>query len=142
VVAERTDRTVWRKGDAALPAAGNRAEARAVAYLTMKGIRIGFRWLGGALRAALVDPESQAIGILLALMLSIATTFYIMVEGWSWIDALHYSTMILTTIGEQRVSPTTTGSKLFTVVFAVVGVGLLLVFVSRVATLMLRHRDK
>jgi voltage-gated potassium channel Kch len=51
----------------------------------------------------------------------------------SRVDALYFSVATLTTVGYGDFSPQTAAGKLFTVVYVLVGVGLLLAFLSRVA---------
>jgi voltage-gated potassium channel Kch len=54
-------------------------------------------------------------------------------EGWSIIDSLYFSAITLTTVGYGDLSPTRPGTKVFTIVFIIVGIGILLAFVKLVA---------
>ena len=81
----------------------------------------------------LKDPEFRALLFLVVLTLFFGSIFYAKVEGWSLIDAFYFSFITLTTIGYGDLSPTTPLSKLFTVIYVIVGLGILLGFVETVA---------
>jgi voltage-gated potassium channel len=81
----------------------------------------------------LKDPEFRALLLLVAITLVSGSIFYAKVEGWSLLDAFYFSFITLTTIGYGDLSPTTPGSKLFTVIYVIVGLGILLGFVETVA---------
>lgn len=82
-----------------------------------------------------MTPRRETI-ILIAMSVVVVMTgtiFYILVEGWSWVDALYFCVMTLTTIGYGDVVPVTIAGKLFTIVFALMGIGILFGFVSYIA---------
>ena len=60
-----------------------------------------------------------AAGALLA-----GTVAYRLLEDWSWVDALYFSVITLTTVGYGDLSPSTDASKLFTVVYVISGISL------------------
>lgn len=88
------------------------------------------------------DPEFRAILILLSLTILGGTIFYRIEEGWEWIDALYYSVITLVTLADSRMGPTTHFAKIFTVIYVLGGIGLMLAFVTRLATFMVSGRDK
>jgi hypothetical protein len=51
------------------------------------------------------------------LVLVVGTVVYHYLEGWSWVDAFYFSAVAGSTVGFGDLSPTTNGSKLFTVVY-------------------------
>ena len=53
----------------------------------------------------------------LVLILALGTVVYHYVEGWSWVDAFYFSAVAGSTVGFGDLSPTTNGSKLFTVLY-------------------------
>ena len=63
---------------------------------------------------------ATALGVVLG-----ATAVYHFTEDWSWVDSLYFSVVAVTTVGFGDLTPTTDGSKLFTVFYVVVGVALI-----------------
>ena len=60
---------------------------------------------------------------------------YVVLEGWSLLDALYMTVLTLTTVGFREVRPLDTSGRVFTMVLLVMGVGLALVAVSLIARL-------
>lgn len=106
----------------------------------MSSLTISLARLFLALARGLRDPEFRSILVLLMLVLAGGTLFYATHEGWPWIDALYFSVMTLLTIGSPVHAPTSTMGKIFTIVYALGGIGLMLAFVTRLATFMVRAR--
>jgi voltage-gated potassium channel len=101
-----------------------------------------------ATREALTDPAFRPIFVLVMTLLASGTVFYHRVEGWRWFDALYFCVITLATIGYGDFSPRTDLGKGFTMVYAIVGIGLLLAFINAVAARaqdrvrMRRHRHQ
>jgi len=55
----------------------------------------------------------------------VGTVGYIVIEGWSFLDALYVTIITLTTIGFREVRPLDTEGRVFTMVLAVSGVGII-----------------
>ena len=74
------------------------------------------------------DQEFRILFLFLFLflfsILTGSTIFYSNVEGWSSIDALYFSVMTMSTIGYGDFVPTTDNSKIFTIIFTFLSVGL------------------
>ena len=79
------------------------------------------------------DPEGRALAFLVALQLLSGTVFYVIAERWRWLDALYFCVTTLTTVGLGDLSPATDIGKLFTVIYILTGVGLVLSFITVVA---------
>lgn len=68
-----------------------------------------------------------------ALVSLVGTVFYRFVEDLSWIDGLYLSIMTLATVGYGDISPVTTAGKIFTMVYAIVGIGVFVALVTQIA---------
>lgn len=69
------------------------------------------------------------MAILIALFLVVVTTgviFYHFVEDIAWVDAVYFTSMTLTTVGHGDIVPQTDIGKLFTSVYAFLGIGMFL----------------
>jgi len=96
----------------------------------------------GAFARSLKDPEFRAMfAVLVALLLS-GTIFYAGVEGWTVIDALYFSVMTLATVGYGDLAPSTDLSKIFTVMYVIVGAGVFLSFIAKLQVLRSRKQDQ
>jgi voltage-gated potassium channel Kch len=99
------------------------------------------RLLRGVLHG-LRDPEFRALFTLAGALLLTGTLFYRGVEGWSILDSLYFSVATLTTVGYGDLAPTTPGSKVFTIVYILVGVGVLVGFAGTLASHILEAREQ
>ena len=79
------------------------------------------------------EPKYRAILVWLCAILLAGTVFYHLVEGWSWFDSLYFSVITLSTVGYGDFSPTTTISKLFTVVYIFLGISIFVSFARMLA---------
>ena len=61
----------------------------------------------------------------------VGTTGYLIIEGWSFLDALFMTVITVTTIGFQEVHPLSDAGRVFTIVLAILGIGA--IFYSLVA---------
>ena len=86
------------------------------------------------------DLEFRVLFYVLLTLLTSATLFYWRVEGWSLIDSLYFSVMTMSTIGYGDFVPTTTLSKLFTVIFAILSIGVFVAVVSKLVNIVLKEK--
>jgi voltage-gated potassium channel len=98
------------------------------------GILIGFflnivKLLKAIWRAVKRDEDFLLL-LLLAFLFS-GTYFYWHVEGWSVVDALYFSFMTMSTIGYGDLVPTTPLSKIFTIVYSLLTIGLFAAIVAK-----------
>ena len=78
----------------------------------------------------LSNKEYRGLLFIVLLTLVIGTTVYHYVEGWSWLDAFYFSFITLTTIGFGDFAPVTDAGKIFTIIYIVFGVGIILSFIN------------
>jgi voltage-gated potassium channel len=96
-----------------------------------KGIPFVRIWrvsFGAILSGVRDDPDFRGLAVAVAGLLGSGTIFYMLVENWSFVDALYFSTIILTTIGLGNGAPDSDGAKLFTIAYALIGIGVLVAF--------------
>lgn len=94
------------------------------------------------LRAGWDDKEFQGLTIVLGSWVLLGTIIYHLREGWNIVDSFYFSVMTLTTIGYGDFAPTTSGMKIYTVVYAVMGIGLFVAFNARLAQLAIESRKR
>jgi voltage-gated potassium channel len=87
----------------------------------------------GAVRRGWAEPDFRGLLYLASVVVATGAVFYHAVEGWGWIDSVYFTVVTLTTIGYGDLSPSTAGSKVFTVVLVLVGIGLLVSLIERIA---------
>ncbi len=90
------------------------------------------RMLRACLRAW-KDKEFQVLFVLTILTLISGTIFYSTVEGLRPIDALYFSVVTLTTVGDGNFSPQTDFGKIFTILYIFIGIGLVFGFIHKLA---------
>lgn len=95
-----------------------------------------------AFRRLWADETFRAIVGLAAALLVAGTVFYMVVEGWSPLDALYFSVVTLTTVGYGDFSPHTDLGKGFTIVFILAGIGIIVAFASQVVNAMVADRTE
>lgn len=78
------------------------------------------------------DPEYRDLIFTTLFILLMGMFTYHYLEGWSYVDALYFSIITLTTVGYGDFSPQTTGGKLFTIFYIILGVGMILTFINTV----------
>ena len=86
-----------------------------------------------AIIRALKNPEFQALAIAVATIIGSGVWFYMRFEGWSFVDALYFSVITLTTVGYGDFSPQTSVGKIFTVFYILLGLGLIAAFIAAIA---------
>ncbi len=122
-------RTVARAGraggDDERPVAAAPCRTRLASRRPLRPPRTTRWWLPG---------PGLAIG-LLGLVLVAGTLGYVVIEGWSWWDALYMTVITVTTVGYREVHTLTWGGEAFTVVLLIGGVGTALYTFTLLATL-------
>ena len=75
-------------------------------------------------------------------LLIVGTFAYHFLEDWSWVESFYFTVCTLTTIGYGDFSPTSDASRLFTAVFALVGVGVAFGSFGALGALYLRRGER
>jgi voltage-gated potassium channel len=79
------------------------------------------------------EPELRGLALFVLTLFGAGPVFYTVVEDWSVLDSLYFSVMTLLTVGYGDLVPTTDASKVFTMLYVIVGAGALVAFVTVVA---------
>ncbi|MGI9613824.1 MAG: potassium channel family protein [Acidimicrobiales bacterium] len=69
--------------------------------------------------------STQIISLVIVGVIGIGTVVYHYLEDWSWVDSLYFSVITLTTVGYGDLAPSSSASKLFTVLYIAAGISLL-----------------
>ena len=94
--------------------------------------------LGSAVYRAAANPVFRALLLLLGFLLITGPLFYVSVEKWSYVDALYFCVMTMSTIGYGDLTPTTDLSKIFTILYAFISIGTFVAVGSKLAQAILR----
>jgi voltage-gated potassium channel Kch len=92
-----------------------------------------FRRLIAVIRTALADRTFRGAAISLVTLLTLATIFYHVVEGWSVIDSVYFAVVTGLTIGYGDFVPRYSISKVFTIFYALLAVGLFVTLATSLA---------
>lgn len=89
------------------------------------------------------SPDAQMLGSLSLATVGVGAVFYRFQEGLSWLDAVYFTVITLTTVGYGDFSPQTPGGKIFTIFYILVGLGIIAGLIGVVAELSVETaRDK
>ncbi len=78
------------------------------------------------------DKDSRLVFYWAISVLVIGTLFYHWLEGWSFLDSLYFCVISLATIGYGDLTPTTPEAKIFTIIYVINGIAILLALFDRV----------
>ena len=101
---------------------------------------LAFVSLARLFRTLFQQPESRALLFMAMAVIGLGTLFYHNVEGWRWLDALYFCVVTLVTIGYGDFTPKTDAGKLFTIVYIIIGLGILSGFIAVVGETIVRQR--
>ena len=84
------------------------------------------------------DKEYRELLVTTFFVILVGSTVYHYLENWSWVDAICFSMVTLTTVGFGDFAPKTDGGKIFTIFYIIIGIGIILSFIN---TLYEHYRD-
>ena len=78
------------------------------------------------------DRDSRPVFLWALSVLMLGTLVYHWLEGWSYLDAFYFCVISLATVGYGDLTPTTPAGKLFTIVYVINGIVILLAMFDRI----------
>lgn len=88
------------------------------------------------------DPEFRFLLTFIILLLTCSTVFYSKYEGWTAVDSLYFSVMTMSTVGYGDFTPTTPASKIFTIIFTFLSIGVFVAFTAKVVRIAFDTKPK
>ncbi len=76
------------------------------------------------------QPKYRSMVFWIVVLLAVGTAFYNYVEGWGWLNSLYFSVVTLATVGFGDFAPTTDAGKAFTIVYVLMGLGIIASFAT------------
>lgn len=76
------------------------------------------------------------------LLLSVGTFYFHAAESWSYVDSFYFSSMTLTTIGYGDFVPSTDETKIFTSVYSIFGIGVMLYLATSIVGVYILRQEK
>ena len=76
------------------------------------------------------DKEYRELLLTTFIVILVGSTTYHYLEDWSWVDAVYFSVVTLTTVGFGDFAPQTDAGKIFTIFYIIVGIGIILSFIN------------
>jgi hypothetical protein len=110
--------------------------------VAMSGLFVATLRLLRAIYHAYQDPGFRALLLLMVVLLLGGTLFYANHDNWGCLDALYFCVMTMSTIGYGDFAPTTTVSKVFTIVYALTTIGIFVGVASKLASALLTRSKK
>jgi voltage-gated potassium channel len=88
------------------------------------------------------DPETKALPLVAGALILTGTIFYWHFEDWTIIEALYFSVVTLTTVGYGDLHPTSPETQIFTIVYILLGIGVLVALVTSIAQQYIRQKGE
>jgi hypothetical protein len=88
------------------------------------------------------DRESRPVFLWAFSVLLLGTVVYHWLEGWSYLDAFYFCVISLATVGYGDITPTTPAGKMFTIVYVINGIVILLAMFDRIRAVRKEHIEE
>ncbi|MGI9585748.1 MAG: potassium channel family protein, partial [Acidimicrobiia bacterium] len=62
--------------------------------------------------------------------IAVGTVVYRILEDWSWVDSVYFSVIAVTTIGFGDLTPSSDASKIFTIVYVLLGIAIITTYLN------------
>ena len=85
---------------------------------------------GTNLRTKIADQAHKLLAGSAILLLAVGTVVYRLLEDWSWVDSLYFSVVAVTTVGFGDFTPSADASKIFTVVYLLMGISIITTYIN------------
>lgn len=108
----------------------------------MLGLTIMVTRFLSAVRTAWQDLVFRGALLSLVALVASATLFYTLTEGWAVLDALYFSVVSGLTVGYGDLTPTSPLSKIFTMLYALLAVGLFVTIAASLGGAFARNRSE
>ncbi len=99
------------------------------------------RHIFNGVRSFTASHIGQTLIVLCTTLFAIGGVFYRLVEGWSWIDSFYFTVVTLTTVGYGDITPETAAGKIFTMVYILIGIGVLVALVTEIGNNIVASRE-
>jgi voltage-gated potassium channel len=96
-------------------------------------ILLALRRVGRAVIAVWRDPDTKALPFVAGALVLTGTIFYWRYEDWTFVQSLYFSVVTLTTVGYGDLTPTSDVARIFTIIYILTGLGVLVALLSALA---------
>jgi voltage-gated potassium channel Kch len=94
------------------------------------------------LRAALGDARVRWLGGITGTLVASATVIFKYLEGWTWVDALFFAVVTISTVGYGDMVPQTVPGRLLAVVYIILGIGVFIAAATALGDQLLRRAQE
>lgn len=98
-----------------------------------RSIAYSYIRMAKAIAAAFQNPNVIAALTVLGVIAFTSALVYMLLEGWSFLDALYFCIVTMSTVGYGDFSPHTALGKIYTIFFLFVGIGIFVLAVTAIA---------